>query len=435
VSAGTSALSPLLPGIRARFPQLERLPDGRRRVYLDNAAGTLIPRRVASAMGEGALWLNPQPGRSWPSSPETQQAHRAARGLLRAFLNAPRDSRVYLVESTTTAFQRLRDALTPQWDADSNLVVTDCDHFANVSPWEWRAAWEVRRPPMLPDGHLDLERLAGLLDCRTRVVAMTAAGNGLGTIPRLQEAIALVRANAPGAKVVVDAVHAAPHLLPDVQNPAVDALAFSTYKLYGPCGGVLWVSESLLETLQPYHVEPHTEAETLLECGTLSSVAVSGVAAALDYLLELGRLLLDRRGAAGEERLLLERAYAAIREHELQLTRQLLPRLGELPGLQLFGIADAARAEERVPTFSFSAQGIPDEHLERLLWERSGLQVAAGSHYSAAVTRGLGRPTVTRASFAHYNTLAEANLLADVLEEVLLLGRRSSGVSVPAAKL
>ncbi|HEU4754781.1 MAG TPA: aminotransferase class V-fold PLP-dependent enzyme, partial [Armatimonadota bacterium] len=201
-----------LPWVRSQFPQVAALRDGQRRVYLDSAAGTLVPQTVADAIADAALWANAQPERSWPPAPQTKAHHRRTRAMLRDFLNAAPEDPVFLSESTTSALYKLRESLEPGWAETDNVVVTDCDHFANISPWEWRARWEVRRAPMLPDGQLDLERFTALLDDRTRVVALALAGNGLGTVLPVGEAVRRVRERAPGARVVVDAVHAAPHL-------------------------------------------------------------------------------------------------------------------------------------------------------------------------------------------------------------------------------
>src|SRR5688500_8593680 len=115
-------LERLLPSIRAQFPQIETLRDGRRRIYLDNAAGTLIPQRVSDAMAEAALWANPQPGRLWPSSPATTRAHRRVRELLGEFLNGADEDRIFLSESTTASLYKLREALEPGFDPRDNAV-------------------------------------------------------------------------------------------------------------------------------------------------------------------------------------------------------------------------------------------------------------------------------------------------------------------------
>lgn len=412
----------ILPWVRSHFPQLECLRNGDRRIYLDNAAGTLMPRSVSEAMAEAALWANPQPGRAWPAGPETLRAQRRARELLAGFLNASDGDRIYLSESTTSSLYKLREGLEPRLPAGANVVVTDCDHFANISPWEWRAGWEVRRARMAPDGGLDLEHLESCLDDQTQVVALTAASNGLGNVIRLDAAIPLVRRRSPRARVVVDAVHGAPHLPLDVRTLDADAVAFSTYKLFGPNNGVLWLAGRLAAELEPFRVEPHTDPETLLEWGTLSNVAVGGITACLEYLLRLGEKLepafVGRLRDYPRERRLFKVALEGARAHEGELSRTVLTEMAEIAAVRVFGEVDPDRCTERVPTFAFEVEGVPDPETEARLWELMRLQVAAGNHYSGAVARGLGRGSVVRASFAHYNNAAEAEALITALRSV-----------------
>jgi len=398
----------LLPWIRAQFPQISTLRGGQRRIYLDNAAGTLTPRSVSEAMADAALWANPQPERQWPDSFDTLKRQRAMRALLRDFLNADAEDPIYLTESTTSALYKLREGLEPSLEPHQNIVVTDCDHFANISPWEWRANWEVRRARMLPDGHLDLEHFASLLDKHTRIAAITVAGNGLGNIICLETATRAVRARAPKAAVVLDAVHAAPHLPLDVVALDADALAFSTYKLFGPNCGVLWLRKSLAARLVPFHVAPHTDHETLMEWGTLNNVLVAGVSEALGYLQHLGERLepafVGQLADLPRGRRRFKIALTAIRDYERSLSEAILSAWHSIPGTKLYGLTDPRQASERVPTFGFEVAAVPDNELEARFWRMGELQVAVGSHYSAAVLRGLGRGSLARASFAHYNT-------------------------------
>jgi selenocysteine lyase/cysteine desulfurase len=210
--------------------------------------------------------------------------------------------------------------------------------------------------------------------------------------------------------VVVDAVHGAPHLPLDVQTLGADAVAFSTYKLFGPNCGVLWLAPDLFKGLDPFRVEPHQDPETRLEWGTLSNTVVAGVTACLEYLLRLGERLepafVGQLRDYPRERRRLKIALETARAYEAEVSRQVLSGLAG-GAVQLFGVTDPERVAERVPTFAFAASA-PDMDVERALWEIGRLQVAAGSHYSAAVTRGLGRSSVVRASFAHYNNSEEA---------------------------
>jgi selenocysteine lyase/cysteine desulfurase len=412
----------LLPWIRSHFPQIESLRNGTRRIYLDNAAGTLVPRAVAEAMAEAALWSNPQPGRSWPSGPRTLNEQRRVREQLAAFLNAPTDTPIYLAESTTASLYKLREGLEPEWEAGHNVVVTDCDHFANISPWEWRARWEVRRARMLPDGGLDLDHFAAQLDANTRLVAVTLASNGLGNLLPVEEVVRLARERSPEAVVVVDAVHGAPHVPIDLTALGADALAFSTYKLFGPNCGVLWLSSGLAARLSPFHVEPHTDAETLLEWGTLSNAAVGGIAAALEYLERLGERLepvaVGQLSEYPRDRRRYKLTLTAARAYEAKLSGQVLSGLAEMENVRVLGLSALEATASRVPTISFDVEGYTPEELERHLWQLGTVQAAAGSHYSGAVLRGLELPSVFRASFAHYNTPQEAEGLLNAIRNL-----------------
>ena len=420
----------LVPIFRSQFPQIGTLKNGARRIYLDNAAGTLVPERVAAAMAEGALWWNPQPERNWPGAHETSEGHQRVRSLLAEFLNSSENDRIYLCESTTSALYKLREALEPDWGASRNVVVTDCDHFANISPWEWRANWEVRRARMTADGSVDLDQLAGLLNENTAVVAVTMAGNGLGTILPLDRVRALVTERAPRAMLVVDGVHAAPHLPIDVARLGADALAFSTYKLFGPPCGVLWLSEAVSRKISPYHVAPHRDAETWMEWGTLDNAMVSGIGAALEYVQSMGERLepvfVGQYAEYPRSRRLFKLALAGAREYEAGLSRRVLDGLAAIEGAEVHGITDPCRISERVPTFGFDLRaqdGSLMENLEPRFWKQQGVQIAVGSHYSAAVIRALERSQMARASFSHYNTYEEVEFFLSAARNVAADGR------------
>lgn len=402
----------LLPWIRSQFPQIESLRDGTRRIYLDNAAGTLVPRSVADAMADAAVWANPQPGRRWPAAAQTLRFHREARQRIREFLNAGDGDPVFFSESTTSSLLKLRLALEPELEPDDLVVVSDADHFANITPWEWR-----RRPAlklqMEADGSLDPDRLRSILTERVRLVALPVASNGLGAVPDLPALIRCVREYAPRAWVVLDAVHAAPHVPIDLAALDADALAFSTYKLFGPFAGVLWVRPSLAERLRCYAVEPHTDLETALELGTLNNVTIAGILAALTYLESVGTRLEPAFVGAfptlERTRRRFKIALAASQAHEAEISRRVLRGMAQMRHVELLGERDERRVAGRVPTFGFHVADRPDDVVEAELWARSGIQVAAGNHYAGSVLRGLGKTGAVRASFAHYNTLDETD--------------------------
>lgn len=397
----------LLPWVRSQFPQIGAGRSGEPRIYLDSGAGTLMPDGVAAAMHDAALWSNPQPGRDWPASQAAKASQDEARSALRSLVNAPSDDPFYLSESSTASLYKLREALDPELTVDGAVVVTDCDHFSNISAWEWRARAEVRRAAMTPDGDIDLESLHDLLDERVRVVAMPVAGNGLGTIMRTAAASALVRDRSPAAVIVLDAVHAAPHLPIDLSELDCDALVFSTYKLFGPGGSVLRLRADLAARLSPFHVEPHAGGGGSMEWGTVDNCRVAGILASLDYLRRLGSRmearLVGQWSELSRDCRLYRIALTAIQAYEASMSREVLAFWKEhRPGV-LYGVTDPDETDRRVPTFAFRLEGRDPSELDGLFWEKARIQLASGNHYSGAVTRGLGLEGVGRASFAHYN--------------------------------
>jgi selenocysteine lyase/cysteine desulfurase len=280
---------------------------------------------------------------------------------------------------------------------------------------------------MRHDGGLDPGTFAERLNSRTRVAALTLAGNGLGTLVSVPELVREVRRCSPDALVVLDAVHAAPHVPLDVAALGVDVLAFSTYKLFGPMAGVLWVSEDAGKRLSWYHVAPHTAQQSRAELGTLNTSTVAGTLAGLEYLRGIGERLEPHAvglcAGLPRERRKLRLAMEAIRGYEQALSLRLLGGMTDLPGLKLHGVTDPARVADRVPTVAFTLQGVPATEYERLLWEVGGIQIGSGSHYSGAVLRGLGVEGVGRASFAHYNSRGDTEALIQALDAARRVGQ------------
>ena len=414
--------------IRGRFPTIDRDARGRRRIYLNSGAGSLMVDTAMDAAAAANRTLNPMPGAVTPGEVDTASFHQGVRDLVADFLGAAGSREVSFHVSTTAALFNLAFALRGRAGAGRNVVVTDLDHMANISPWETvlgeECGAEVRRAPVASDGTLDAARLLALVDDKTVVLAVTMASNGLGTVPPLASIVADVRRKAPRCLVVVDAVHHALHGPIDVQAIGCDALAFSGYKVFGPMLGVLWVSEALAGRVRPYRVETNkNEAPYKFEQGMLNNAALASLRAALEYLLWLadqaagnGRAFTDRR-----ERFVF--ALTAVTEYEKRLSRRVLEGCRGLPRTRftVFGLSDPERVAERDPTFAFEVAGQTPTQTKTLLWERHGLQIADGNHYSAAVTRHLRRPALCRASFAHYDTSGTADLFLEALAE--LVGR------------
>jgi selenocysteine lyase/cysteine desulfurase len=423
----THPLEALNARVRARFPMIDLDSSGHPRTYLNTGAGSLTVDEAAEAARDAQGRLNPMPGVVVPGEAETAALHDRVRGLVADFLNAPAARReISFHQSATAALFALAFGLRGIIPEDANLVVTDLDHMANVSPWE--TVWgqgrglEVRRAGLTAEGTLDRDRLHSLVDARTAVLAVTSASNGNGSLVPLAEIVAAVREKSPGCLVAVDAVHHAPHGHLDVRRSGVDFLVFSGYKVFGPMLGVLWGREEALGRLRPYRVETNKDVlPGKFEMGMVNNASVAALEAALDYLLWLEGLIGGGGSSTADRPARFRSVMASIIEYEKGLTRRVLEgfRDRDIRGFRLFGIADPVRAGERVPTFAFDIAGQSATETKRRLWEGSAIQIADGNHYSAAVVRHLGRPEgICRASFAHYDNAGTVDLFLEALARI-----------------
>jgi len=413
--------------IRRRFPSIDHDLDGHERVYLNSGAGTLMVDSAVSALAQAAQSVNPQPGDVDPPEIATDRLHWRVREIVADFINARQPEEISFHFSTTQAIQNLAYALRTRLTGANHLVVTDLDHMANISPWEDRWGREkgclVRRARVNEDGCLDVDYLLSLIDERTGLVALTMASNGFGTVVPLGEIIPLIRTRSSRCLVCVDAVHHALHGPIDVQEMGCDFLAFSGYKIFGPMLGVLWGKGELLDQLDPYRVETNkNELPYKFEQGTLNNAALAALEGALEYLIWLGEDLALAVGEADLERKATFRfVMATIAEYEGRLSQGVLRSFQKLDQnrFRCYGITDPERFRERDPTFSFEIHGKSPQAIKRTLWEDHGIQIADGNHYSAAIYRHLGRKSMCRASFAHYDTLETASSFVGALAALL----------------
>jgi len=392
--------------IRARFPALERRCAGWPAAYFDGPGGTQVPAEVADAVREYLLRHNANTGWAYPTSAETDRILEEARRALADFVNASPDEIAFGANMTTLTLHLSR-AIGRTLGPGDEVVVTELDHHADIDPWREMArdvGLTVRTAPMLPEsGTLDMERLRELIGPSTALVAVGAASNALGTVNDLERIGRWARSS--GALLFVDAVHSAPHRLPDVAALECDFLACSPYKFYGPHLGVLFGRRDRVEALPVPRLEPaHDESPERLETGTLNHEGIAGAAAAVDFLASLGE--------GGSRRDRLVSAYRELEARGEDLLRRLWEGLEAVPGVTLYG---PPPGEPRTPTVGFSVEGVPSGEVARRLSEERGVFVSHGDFYAATVVERLGMAGegLVRAGCACYTTAEEVERLVE----------------------
>jgi cysteine desulfurase family protein (TIGR01976 family) len=397
--------------IRSHFPALERIHEGFPVAYFDGPGGTQVPRAVAEAMSDYLYRHNANTHWAYPSSAETDELLERSRQTLADFLGATPGEIVFGANATTLAFHVSR-TLGRTFEPGDEIVVTELDHHANVAPWQALARERgvvVRVVRMKPEtGALDWEDFESKLNGRTKLVAVGAASNALGTLTDLARAGRL--AESVRAYMFVDAVHYAPHQLADVRALRCDFLVCSAYKFYGPHVGALFCRRELLESLPFPKLQPAPDyAPEVAETGTQNHEGIVGAAAAVDFLASLARgnptAPLD--GSARRER--LRASFEALHARGSELTKLMWEGLSEVEGVRLYG----PRPEEpRTPTVAFTVEGVTSTEVARRLAAR-GLFVSHGDFYAATVIDQLGlRPEgLVRAGCACYTSRAEVERL------------------------
>jgi cysteine desulfurase family protein (TIGR01976 family) len=371
-------------GIRDHFPALEREQDGLPVAYFDGPGGTQVPQVVVDAMSEYLLHHNANTHWRYPTSEETDALIARSRESLADLLNGRPDEIVFGQNMTTLTFHLAR-SLGREWGEGDEVVITELDHHGNVAPWravEKDRGITIRSVKMrAEDGRLDWNSLESALGPRTRLLAVGAASNALGTITDVTRAAAL--AHKAGARVFVDAVHYAPHALIDVQAIGCDFLACSAYKFYGPHIGVLWGRREMIEALDAPRLEPAPqESPERLETGTQNHEGIVGAAAAVDFLASLSA---SHRHES--RRKALASTYAALHARGAALLERLWTELAKIDGLSLYGPTPGT---PRTPTLSFTLRGFRTGDVASALAKRA-VYVSNGDFYAATVVERLGQ--------------------------------------------
>ena len=393
---------------REDFPLLGQHVNGRPLVYLDNAATTQKPQAVLDAELAYYQHTNANVHRGVHAlSQRATDDYEAARETVRRFINAASTREIIFVRGTTEAINLVAQSHTrTRLGPDDNVIVSAMEHHSNIVPWQMACAQtgaELRVAPVNEAGELDLDMFARLIGPNTRMVALTHLSNALGSITPVRKIIEL--AHAHKVPVLLDGAQAISHLRVDVRALDCDFYAFSGHKIYGPTGiGVLYGREELLESMPPYQTGGdmirsvtfgHTEYNELpykFEAGTPNIAGAIGLAAALDYVSDIG---ID-----------------AIASHEHDLLSHAHQLAGEIEGLKVIGTARC-----KASILSFTLAGVHPHDIGTILDHR-GIAIRAGHHCAMPIMQRFGLAGTARASFALYNTREEVDALFEGLRHV-----------------
>lgn len=402
--------------VRRQFPVLNRLlPSGRRPVYLDSGASAQKPQVVIDKEREveEQYFANAYRG-TYQFGLRIDEELERSRHTIAKFLNAPTDESIVFTPGTTIGL----NMIAAGWgrthvQAGDEILTTVMEHHANFVPWQQLALERgavLRLMPLTGDGRLDLNRLDEVLTPRTKLVAISAMSNMLGTINPVRELTR--RAHAAGACVVVDAAQSCPHLRTDVVADDVDFLVFSGHKVYGPTGvGILYGKPSRLDEMAPVFFGGHmisrvrveestwAPAPAKFEAGTLPIVQAIALGTAIDWMTRIG---LD-----------------AIHEHEERLLVNLMTRLHEVRGLRIFG----PDIEYRGGIVSFRIDGVHPEDLAAVL-DQHGVFTRHGHHCTMPLHDHLGVSATTRVSLAAYSSDADIDALLVAINEAVRMLRK-----------
>ncbi|MFT7631672.1 MAG: cysteine desulfurase family protein (TIGR01976 family) [Mariniblastus sp.] len=411
----------LVEACRSQFPGLSREEHGQPVVFFDGPAGTQVPRCVGDAMTHYLYHTNANHNGQFSTSVESDDRLREAHLAHAEFVGAKDGEEVAFGQNMTSLTFAFSRALGRTWKPGDEIIVSSLDHDANVTPWHVaaeQAGATVRLVGFRPDDYtLDLDDLANKLNDRTKLVAVGCACNATGGINPVKRIGQM--AHQVGAQVFLDAVHYGPHGLIDVVDWDCDFLACSDYKFFGPHLGMLWGRRELLESLEPYKVRPASdELPTRWMTGTQSHESISGGVACIDYLADIGR----QTGApqdAGRRKALIA-AFEAIVDYEKFLSSKLISGLQQIDGLEIFGITDLNRLEQRFPTFSIRHPKISSRELARRLGQR-GIFVWSGNFYALEFANQLevGPEGLVRIGLVHYNTAPEIDRLLVEIKHAL----------------
>ena len=395
--------------IRSQFPALERVHNGYPVAYFDGPGGTQVPRVVVEAINDYLYHHNANTHWEYPTSHETDRLIDDSRAAFADFFNASPEEIVFGQNMTSLTFHLAR-ALGRKFNAGDEIVVTELDHHGNVDTWrslKKDRGVVVRVLPIDTEtGQLEMSEFPALLNDKTRLVAVGAASNAIGTINDVTAVCKMARG--AGALSFVDAVHFAPHNLIDVKKIGCDFLACSAYKFYGPHIGILFGRKELLEAADFPKLKPAPDNSCeRAETGTQSHESIVGAAAAVDFIASLG--------SGSTRRTRIVDAFERMNQRDQELVEQLWSGLSRIEGVRLYGPPPTA---DRTSLVSFTVRDKPSSELAKAL-AADGVFLSHGDFYAATVVERLGveEQGLARAGCSVYTTGEEVERLISGVEQ------------------
>ena len=417
-----------LETIRSKFPALSIKDSGRKRIYFDNPAGTQVPSEVADAMKKCMIESNANIQGGFETSNRVDKILDEFHQSMADFLNARYKEEIIFGQNMTTLTLHISRSIGRLFKEGDEIILSRMDHDANVSPWLLLAEDIGLKIKWLnfdkESFEFDLNQLDELFSEKTRIICVGGASNLIGTINDIKT----ICKKAKNAKILtyIDAVQLAPHVAIDVQEIDCDFLVCSSYKFFGPHQGILWGRKEIMQTLQPYKVRPATsELPGSFETGTQSHEGMAGTTAAVNYFAWIGKEFADqfqKEHTFDQQRTkYVHAALDYLFEYEKLLTLYLIEGLSNIKKIKIQGITQSDAMDKRLPTVSFSVDGIHPEEIAKELG-KNNIFVWSGHSYAIEVVKTLGlyeKGGVIRTGPVHYNSIEEIREFLKILESIL----------------
>ena len=422
-----------LETIRDKFPALSIKDSGRKRIYFDNPAGTQVPTEVADAMKKCMIESNANIQGGFETSNRVDKILDEFHQSMADFLNARYKEEIIFGQNMTTLTLHISRSIGRLFKEDDEIILSRMDHDANISPWlllaediGLKVKWLTFNKETF---EFDLNQLDELFSERTRLICVGGASNLIGTINDIKA----ICKKAKNEKILtyIDAVQLAPHVAIDVQEIDCDFLVCSAYKFFGPHQGILWGRKEIMQTLQPYKVRPATsELPGSFETGTQSHEGMAGTTAAVNYFAWIGKEFAGQfQNEHAFDRQRTQYVHAALDylfEYEKLLTLYLIEGLSNLKKIKIQGVTQSDAMDRRLPTVSFSADGVHPEEIAKELG-KNNIFVWSGHSYAIEVVKTLGlyeKGGVIRTGPVHYNSKEEIEEFLKILESILATKQR-----------